>query len=237
MKINTFLGARLGPQSWAEMRYAIIHPLSFVNLLFRRKVLKLPQLHTFTVKPFTDEQKAYFKKGNLSVRRLSKINERIDKFWTRYLSSNKGIVASRDIETLKWMFGKDMDEDRCILLALFSGEDIEGYVVIRVMYGSERRWQIMDMIALDNSPERISILLEGAKSFLKKDTDAISLESTGFPDFIQSTLQRCLPHFRKLHHNYCNWNSDDEEIIHAIETDGNASNSWFFVPFDGDYSF
>ena len=237
MKINTFLGARLGPQSWAEMRYAIIHPLTFLFLLLRRKLFHLPQLHSYKIKPLTNNTKTYFKKGNICIQRLQKIDERLSRFWGRYLSSNKGLVSSRDAETLEWMFGKDMNSGKCVMLAAFNQEDIEGYVIIRVMPGSERRWQILDMIALENSAERIAILLDGAKSFLRKDTDAITLESTGFPDFIQPVLKKHLPHFNKRSHNYCNWNTDDGEIIHAIETEGNTENSWFFGPFDGDYSF
>ena len=237
MKINKFFGARLGPQSWAEMNYAIIHPLTFLFLLVRRKLLHQPQVHSYRIKPLSDETKPYLTKGNLCVRRLLRIDERLTQFWKHYLSTNKGLVASRDIETLQWMFEKDMDKGRCVLLAAFSQDAIEGYIIIRIMHDSERRWQIMDMIALENSPERIGILIDGAKSYLRKDTDAITLESTGFPDFIQPTIKRHLPRFQKLHHNYCNWNSDDAEIIHAIETDGNNENSWFFSPFDGDYSF
>lgn len=235
-KMNEAFGWKDGPKSWTEMRFGIIHPLRFFWLLFLRKILHRPQPGAKILKVPADEQKRYAVSGVFRVHRLNGFEDaRLDAFWKRYLAGNRGIVASRDSETMNWLFGKALSSGKSVLLALFNGDDVEGFIILRPMSSSPCRWQIMDMIALENAPERLDILLSGARRFLKKETNAISLESTGYPDFVQPILQKHMPHLRKTGHNRFEWISDDRKFIQLLEQSANSRESWFFGPFDGDY--
>ena len=226
-----------GAESWTEMRFGLIHSLRFLLLLFRRKVLRLPQPASHPFRHAADETRSYAASGKTCVRRVMDIDSRFDDFWKRYLSGNRGIVASRDVETLTWMFGREVRDGKSVLLAAVRDDGaVDGFIVLRPMRASPDRWQIMDMIALENDPERIDLLLAGARRFLKRETSAITLESTGFPDFIQPVLKKHMPHLQKTGHNRFEWFSEDPEIVRVIEQTGNTRDSWFFGPFDGDYS-
>ena len=237
MRMNAELGAHQGSESWTEMRFGLIHPLRFLLLLFRRKILRLPQPASHPFKHAADETISYAASGKTCVRRVLDIDSRFDDFWKRYLSKNIGIVASRDVEALAWMFGKEVHAGRCVLLvSVRDTGEVEGFIILRPMPFSPDRWQIMDMIALENTPERIDLLLAGARMFLKRESSAITLESSGFPDFIQPVLKKHMPNLQKTGHNRFEWISDDPEVIQSIERTGNTRDSWFFGPFDGDYS-
>lgn len=236
-KLYEMLGWNPGAESWTEMRFGIIRPIRFLWLLIRRKVFHLPQPVSHGFKHAADEMRSYATEGEAHVRRVMNFDSRFDDFWKRYLSKNRGIVASRDVETLTWLFGEDVRSGKCVLLAAFCDKnELEGFIVLRPMRGSPDRWQIMDMIALENAPERMDLLLRGARRFLKKETSAITLESTGFPDFIQPVLNKHMPHLRKTGHNRFEWISNDPEVVRVIEQTGNTRDSWFFGPFDGDYN-
>ena len=236
MRMNAQIGAHPGTESWSEMRFGIIHPLLFLWLLFRRKILHRTQPEARPLKVPADEQKRYAVSGGFHIRRLNGFDDaRLDAFWKRYLARNRGIVVSRDKETMNWIFGKDLSSGKSVLLALFNGDDADGFIVLRPMFSSPHRWQIMDMIVLENDPERLDILLAGAVRFLKKETRAITLESTGFPDFVQPVLHKHMPHLRKTGHNRFEWISDDQTVIQTFEQSANTRESWFFGPFDGDY--
>jgi hypothetical protein len=236
-KFYESFGWRPGAESWTEMRFGIIRPIRFLWLLIRRKVFHLPQPVSHGFKHAADEMRSYATEGEAHVRRVMNFDSRFDDFWKRYLSKNRGIVASRDVETLTWLFGEDVRSGKCVLLAAFCDKnELEGFIVLRPMRGSPDRWQIMDMIALENAPERMDLLLRGARRFLKKETSAITLESTGFPDFIQPVLNKHMPHLRKTGHNRFEWISNDPEVVRVIEQTGNTRDSWFFGPFDGDYN-
>jgi len=237
-KFYELFGCYPGTKSWTEMRFGIIHPCRFLWLLIRRKVFHLPQPAPHDAfKLAADEMRAYAVSGECSVRRVMDFDSRFDAFWSLYLAKNLGLVLSRDRETLEWLFGEDVRSGKCVLLAAVrDGNELEGFIVLRPMHGSPDRWQIMDMIALENAPERMDLLLRGARRFLKKETSAITLESTGFPDFIQPVLSKHMPHLQKTGHNRFEWNSNDPEVVRVIEQTGNTRDSWFFGPFDGDYN-
>lgn len=236
MRLNERLGAYPGSASWTEMRFGVIRPMKFLLLFFRHKVLKLPQVFGEARCPTTvDEHRIFASSGEWTVCRLKGIDERLKSFWERYLAGNRGIVVSRDMETLNWLFAESIASGNCVLLALYRGKEVEGYVILRPMATSVCRWQIIDMIALENAPERLDLLLKGARIFLKRDTRAISMESTGFPEFVQPVLKKYLPHVQKTGHNRFEWITDDQDIIAEIKKSGNAQSSWFFGPFDGDY--
>lgn len=54
-------------------------------------------------------------------------------------------------------------------------------LAIKPTFGLPDRWRIMDMTALENAPERMDLLLRGARRYLKKETSAISPEFERIP--------------------------------------------------------
>lgn len=237
MRLNAKLGAKPGPVSWSEMRFGIIRPISLIAHILRRKLFKRPQSSGDGRCPLPENNgKIYVTEGKYTIRRLVRVDELWGQFWQKYLAENKGIVVSRDQETMNWIFGKEIADGTCVALGLFAEENrLAGYIILRPMRGSARRWQIFDMIALNNSKELLKLLLKGARSFLKHDTSAMTLESTGFSDWVQPVLKSCLPFCRKTGHNRFEMLADDPELITRLEEQGNREESWFFGPFDGDY--
>lgn len=235
MRMNAQLGAQPGPAGWESMRFGVVHPLRFLRLLARRKLLRRPQpAAPRTVAPEV-ESGPFARLGAGGVFRLVSPDAGIGDFWRRYLSGNRGIVASRDPETLEWLFGGAVRAGKCLMLALRRQDAVEGFIVLGPMPGSPFRWRILDLIALENDPVRLETLLRGARACLRRETEAITMEATGFPDFVQPVLDGTMPHVRKTGHNRFEWLTDDGEIRRGIEKTGNSPDGWFFGPFDGDY--
>jgi hypothetical protein len=237
MRLNARLGAKPGPVSWSEMRFAVIRPISLIAHILRRKLLKQPR--AFEVggsPPPENKRKIYATGGKYTIRRLARVDETWRQFWQKYLAQNKGIVASRDQETMNWIFGEEIADGRFVALGLVDEENkLAGYIILRPTKDSVKRWQILDMIALNNSRQLLKLLLKGARSFLKKDTSAMTLEATGFPDWVQPVLKSTLPFCRKTGHNRFEWLAEDNELIASLKEQGNKEEGWFFGPFDGDY--
>lgn len=235
-RLNTERGAQLGPASWTQMRYGLVRPLVFLGLVFWRKVLKHPQpdvpyfLHTTR-----NETNVYAAHDDFSVRRLLQIDSRFDDFWARYLKQNKGLVASRTRDEVDWMYGEEIRNSTAVCLGLFKKENLEGYLILKPMPSSKRRWQIFDWIALGNEDSCLKLLLKGGRAFLRQETTAITIESTGFPSRAQPILDHVLPHVRDIGHNRYIWLTEDDALKQQISSLGDSEVSWFFGPYDGDY--
>ncbi len=234
MRMNRQIGAHQGTISWSQMRYGIVRHAAFLYHLIRRKIFDRPYPPVKKSYREADENRVILDARGMKIRRLADIDRRLGSFWERYLENNRGLVAARDPETLDWLFGERVRRGTDVLLAAFREDDVIGFIILRPLT-SPYRWNIMDMIALDNSPDIMDRLLRGAMAFLKRDTDAITLESSGFPDFIQPVLGKHLDHVRDIGHNRFEWITTDPEIAEMIEENGNAPTSWFYGPIDGDY--
>lgn len=233
--LSRALGKKEGPDSWRAVRFTVLRPFRMAAMVFWRKVLKRGQPAVPTLGP-TKAGRRYASGGGLAVRRDVVLDNReLDAFWGRYLSANRGLVLSRTAAELDWLFGEGVSLGTTAFLSLRRGESIEGYVVVRRMRTSPLRWQVVDMIALDDDGARLGLLLRGAKRFLRRETGAIMLEATGFPDRVQPLLRKAFPFVRKLAHNPYVWRAPRPETSSRITAALKAQEGWFFGPYDGDY--
>lgn len=225
-----------GPSSWEATRYAVLRPALFAALVVWRKVFHRAQPSAAPLRPAC-LGKTYAARAGLAVRREREVDKAaLDVFWRNYLASSRGLVLSRTAEELDWLFGEFVGNGTAALLTLRRGETVEGYVVVRRMADSPRRWRVMDLIALSDDEERLELLLRGAKRFLSREADAITLEITGFPDRVQQLLGRLFPFVRKGGHNPFAWIARRAESSDRLKAALIAQDGWFFGPYDGDYS-
>ena len=235
-RLAKMCGWTKGPSSWETTRYAVLSPVLFAALVVWRKVFRRAQPAAAPLRP-SKPGKSYAAKEKWGVRREPRIDRTaLDGFWRNYLSSCRGLVLSRTAEELDWLFGEFVSDGTAALLTLRSGEAVEGYVVVRRMADSPRRWRVMDLIALSDDAERLELLLRGAKRFLAREAGAITLEVTGFPNRVQPLLGRLFPFVRRGGHNPFAWIARRAASADRLKTALEDQKGWFFGPYDGDYS-
>lgn len=228
-------GSTSGPASWETVRYAILKPLLFTSLVAWRKLLRRPQPSAphYCLPP---PDKFFAKCGELEVRHDEALDlPALDVFWQTYLSTNRGLVFSRTSAELKWLFETDIAKRETVFLTLRRDKTIEGYVVLHRMNDSPRRWRVYDLIALEDNPERLELLLRGAKKFLRCQAGAITLEITGFPDRVQPLIRRLFPFKIKRGYNPYIWNTRRPETAERLRKALTLQEGWFFGPYDGEY--
>ena len=225
VRLSRFTGvSENGGDSWKGYRYAVINPLQFISYVLWNKVLK----RSFRGKIERIGRGVDFSisQGRIEIVRQIQIDKAaFDGFWNRYLQANKGIVSSRSAAEIEWMFGGGIDNGTDVLLSASSNGAMCGYVIVRS--GDDRRWKVVDMIALHNDGSIIAALLTAAKHFLRRHSCAAMLRISGFPDFIQDVIATNFPHRRKGVHVpfiYEPYKIPKED-------------SWFFGPYDGDAAF
>lgn len=200
MKMNRMLGVKgTGPATCERTRFAVV----FVPWGFR----------WMCTRPH--------------ARRLYDIDPKIfDGFWNSYLATNKGLVSSRTSEELTWIFGDRLKTGEIALLGEFKEQSLLGYIVLKVN-SNRRRVLIIDWIALKNDKQVLDSLLVSAVRFARRETNAIFLESIGFPSFSEDISRRRLGWVRKARNNTFIWKFPDGRTEIPAE-------SWFFGPYDGD---
>ncbi|NMA46496.1 MAG: hypothetical protein GX945_08035 [Lentisphaerae bacterium] len=224
-----------GPASWETTRYAILKPLLFASLVAWRKLLKRPQPPAPDYRPPSPD--AFFAKcGELEVHHDAMLDlPALAAFWETYLATNQGLVLSRTPAELKWLFEADISKRKTVFLSLRRNKIIEGYIALHRLPDSPRRWRVYDLIALDNNPERLELLLKGAKNFLRRQAGAITLEITGFPDRIQPLIRRLFPFKIQRGYNPYIWIARRPETAECLRKAITSQEGWFFGPYDGEY--
>ena len=226
-------GSRTGPDSCTRHRFAVLRPLRFVAYLVRRKILKLPIPDWASALP--DNSGLSFTAGKIRIVRLDGFDTVLfGDFWESYLKRCEGLVLSRSVEELRWLFGDRVRSSRCVILGAMREDRLLGYVILTAESDAARRWAIGDLIAIGNDASVIGVLLKGAKKFLKCKTPAMLLETIGFPTFIQPMLGRHLPYSRSAGCNFFSYAFADTEVRSKCEKVLDSPQSWFFGPYDGD---
>lgn len=116
MRINKAFGMKnLAPQSCAEKRIAVIRRVGFFFYLIKTKLFKW-KFSIGDVNGYANNRETAIKIGVYTVKRLFKFtSELFDGLWTKYLSTNCGLVCSRTAEELNWLFGDRLSNRRCVL--------------------------------------------------------------------------------------------------------------------------
>lgn len=230
-KMNRLLGVNGAcPSTYYSWRFAVLKWHSFVAYLIRRKIFKRP-IHWQEV---AYDKYASFEMHRSSIwfqREMAFDGETYDRFFSEYLIHNKGVVSSRYSYELEYMFGNRLRSGACVLISAREGDKIIGYIVIESENKSWTRWQIIDLIALENDGKILKMLINAAKSFLRR-TPAVLLVSIGFSPHFHNVFSSTLPFSRKLYGNFFLYKVYDKSDFtdKLIE----SADSWFFGPYDGD---
>lgn len=221
---------RDGGITWKKTRFSVIHPFALIAVLLCKKVLRVCPSYVSKVlsEPFEVVS------GRLKVVRLRNIDKPIfDRFWTEYISQNRGLVCSRAADELQWMFGDSLELGKDVLLCAMIDLKLVGYIILRNL--GEGRWKVADLIALGNDVDIIRRLLWAAKRFLRKRTNALILSIRGFPQKIyESVVPKLFPLVRVNTQDPFTWEIYDEELRRKLGDLYHDANSWFFGPYDGD---
>lgn len=219
MKMNRLLGVKgAGPCSCEMTRFAVIHVFSFLSVLFRDKVplLRLPCIGR-----------------RCALKRLPSIErETFDCFWEKYKKGACGLVSSRTARELNWLFGDRVRNGQSVLLAKMDQGQMLGYIIISTSGGRRLRWRVSDMIALNNDKRVIRDLLTGAVRYLRRETNAATLETVGFCLGIQETISSVLRFKKKNSNNSFLFEITSEALRQQWHVD--FVNDWFWGPYDGD---
>jgi len=227
-------GGSRGPESCTRYLWRAIRPLACLSYAVRRKVLKasVPKWPAFNTLgtidfSFSDECWTVRRNGIGDLAFLTPLMR-------RYLAFNKGFVCSRTEEEVVWMYGERIANGQAVVLsAADSAGEAQGFII----FGSNaaaRRWIVMDWFAIRNDVRCLEVLLKAACRFLKLQTPAMMLEAGGFPTLVQPILQKYLPYVRETGVNAFSWGTADEALKMQLERTLDASESWFFGPYDGD---
>lgn len=222
-----------GPESCTRFLWRAIRPVDCFFYFIRRKILKgaMPNWKEFSTLSSADYE---VKSDDLIVRRLMEVkSEFFDVLMVEYLKTNEGLVSSRMVEEVEWIFGRRIKNGQCVLLGAFNNEKPVGYIIARSKPDA-KRWQILDWFALENSSKILEPLLAELSRFLKRKTPAIMLEVIGFPTAAQSILKCYLSCQRQIGHNVFSWGSSNKDFREGILPIIDTSKSWFFGPYDGD---
>lgn len=235
-KTNELLGAKWGPNTFEYTRFGVVNKLKAGLFIFKRKILKVKTVGKKVLVPLnkTYNKNIYGK----TISRFSSINSEVfDVFWEKYVNSNEGVVSSRSSADLCWMFGERLSMGEVLGLGCYCDEKMYGYIILSQSdsYG-DMRWEIADMIAINNNVEIIDSLLKGAVNFLRKHTAAQMLESTGFPTWIQPVLSKYMPHKRPQGRQPALYRFLDKVLADEWEEKLDCQQSWFWGPYDGDAS-
>lgn len=234
MKMNRMLGVTgKGIPSCGVVRFAVVRLGSFVNFVLKGCLpgilVGFGNLLGMLMVPFFYRRSRSSTSGE-ELREFS--SGLFDVFWARYLEGNDGVVLSRTTEELEWAFGEDVRKGRDVLLVRRDASGLVGYVILRAKDEAQRRWLVVDWIALKNDRAVLSDLLKDAVRWLRKHSHAVFLESIGFRMDVQDVIHRHLPFTRKAPNNTTIFKAGRDDLREALSKAG--TKGWFFGPYDGD---
>ena len=232
-KMNSLLGVRgKVPLSCSKVRFVVLKWGAFINFVLKGRCPSFV-VHAldFLGKPFLPWW-AYKRLTDLTCCIDYDIGEAYEQFWRSYLDKNSGLVASRDSDTLRWMFQNEIKIGEAVLISLRDGDFVKGYVIAKQLDTERKRWMIEDWIAIGDDNAILSDLLCEMVCYLKTKEPAVWIEAIGYPMFAQPVLKRYLPLKRTLPNKVFLYKSYDTAIEDAL-TDMNG-HSWFWGAYDGD---
>lgn len=234
VKLNKEAGvAGQGPDHWNFRRVAVFHP-------FLSKWIRFSSVHPRVPKPkFNDFQLSHESfvrdlSNGLSLNRELRLrNAEIDDFWSRYLSGNGGLVASRTAAEIDWAYG-DRLANNVVFFSLRNHGELVGYIVASFKGRGGVMWKVIDWIAQDNDLKYLELLLRGIVDYVRRNTPAVAFSISGFPGYVQPIIAKYFKHKDCIGHNPYLFHCYDSALLKAILDPQYAQRSWFWGPYDGD---
>ncbi len=223
-----------------SMRYAYVIPLR-VEQLLKTKFSLSPFLYSL-VKPlllttnlllpvsfqsrFRSASKAFIQFN------IENLPPDFENFWLRYLQQSKGLLASRDPETMKWVYADVKKENRKRLFIYRSSKDqhILGYASLIqepvIINANIKRYKIGDLLALSDIVKK-KMIRELIRYSLLDGADLLEVHLVGTVsrnDIPSFAIQRETSSFPVYYH------TQDQHLSSLLSHKDN----WLLTPFDGD---
>ncbi len=168
-----------------------------------------------------------------AVKIVDEIDGYFTKFQESFLERNNEIVIDRCPESLKWIWGKKLPSEKCVIIARENEQGMLGYIVLerKVSESFYVKYEIADWVSLSLDKDVLEQLLLDACCFCIKQNISC-LHSVGFPEKYQAILSKYLPVRLDMGVNRCMFKIADKEIAEVIDTD---IDKWFLSTFDTDW--
>lgn len=234
VKLYGLLGIKSnGGISWGCLRARRLRPLLGWYLAQCERHPRLPKIR-FSVWSPRREECVVFRKGGIVIRRrLAVVEQEADDLWRRYLTGNRGVVSSRDAETLNWIFGAQLAKGRALLFGAYKADCLIGYVIVNRASTASRIWRVMDLLVEGDDPDTMDCLLNGAVSYLRKRARAVEVTVRGFPLKVDALLRRHFNREVKLANNPFLFAAQGDESMNVAVAQS-LVDGWFGCPYDGD---
>jgi hypothetical protein len=164
------------------------------------------------------------------IRRLSNFGEPFDALWGQLRRAPGRLRAVRTAAALDWRFGDLLCKRQAAVLGLFQGERLEGYVILRETTREHlglRQFVIADLQALDDSPDRVTALLQAALE-ATRHAGVDALEWQGW----NSEKRKIAEKFYPRSYRYPTWPLFYKTVNPDIAPIMARPGSWDFSPFD-----
>jgi hypothetical protein len=226
-----------GP-SCAQVLFWIINYAGFAGSVLRRK--QIPHLAALRhvagpalcCMDLLHRRKARRQQGKVCL--LHSFDERFDAFWDVLRRRQGRLLAVRSSAALTWQFRPALESGDVVILAMFEGESLSGYLVMK-RYDQEkiglRRFRIVDIQAVSDEADTVLSLVSAALEHAAQSGVDV-LEAMGFNRSKRDLLERFHPHRRML--PACPYlyrvSEDSRSLRNALQ----EADAWDPSPFDGD---
>lgn len=182
--------------------------------------------------PVSFQSRVLWSGGKLTRFMIEDLPADFEQFWLTYLKQTKGLLASRDTETMRWVYADVKKENRKHLFIYRSGNDqsIHGYASLIeepvVMNPEIKRYKIGDILALSDSAKR-KMIRELIRYSLLNGADLLEIHLVGNvnrKDIPSYHIERKTASFPVYYH------TQDAELSVLLSN----NNNWLLTPYDGD---
>ena len=237
-KIFTMFKGKKFPD--AELNQAYVIPFKLEKLL-RIKLSTAPVLYTIAkpflqllnfIMPVAFQCRFFWKKQVVQQINSEELPADFEEFWQSYLQQSNGLLASRSLQTMQWVYADVKKENRKRIFLYRSKESnqILGYasLILEPVVTSPdmKRYKIGDLLALNEQVKKEIIQQLISYSFFDgADLLEVHLVSTLTRNEIPSiNFVRTTPAFPVYYH------TADKELEQLLSKKEN----WHFTPYDGD---
>lgn len=223
-----------------DFEYAYVVPLR-IEKLVKHQFAKFPWLYTLGqpvlkllnyVLPVSFQSKLIWNTKKLQQVSIDDLPPEFEQFWEACLQQSKGLIASRSIETMKWIYADIKKENRKHIFLYRNPDDqtIEGYaslILEPVVTNPEiKRYKIGDILWLSEKSKQE--LLKGLIIYaLSNGADVLEVHLAGFiqqKDIPAFTIKRKTASFPVFYHT-------TNEVLQKILSE---KSNWHFTAYDGD---
>jgi hypothetical protein len=200
----------------------------FTANIVRERGLPSPLRFPATAAAWLADAPRRLRRGADRVRSLDQFDARFDRFWARLRERHDRLQAVRDAATLTWRFG--LERERPLIAALERDGQLAGYVVaVRRDQGDLRRFEVIDLQALDDDPDIVRETMNGLLR-LAHEQGVHLVALTGHNESKRDALLALRPHLKETP----GWPLYYKAADAALTVPLRSSGAWDISLYDGD---